>query len=67
VKELPSLSTPVHVIDDVAEDLDRTIERLAKLRPAEYDRVKKDEAGKLGITVKALDAEIRIKQKEKEL
>lgn len=67
MKELPSLSTPVHVIDDVAEDLDRTIERLAKLRPAEYDRVKKDEAGKLGITVKALDAEIRIKQKEKDL
>lgn len=67
MKELPSLSAPVQAIDDVVEDLDKTIERLAKLRPAEYDRVKKDEAGKLGITVKALDAEIRIKQKEKDL
>lgn len=67
MKELPSLSTPVQAIDDMAEDLDKTIERLAKLRPAEYDRVKKDEAGKLSITVKALDAEIRIKQKEKDL
>lgn len=53
--------------NNMAEDFDMTIARLAKLRPAGYDRVRKDEAKKSGISVKALDAEIRIKQKKEDL
>lgn len=48
------------------ESLDATIERLSKLRPAEYSRVKDAEAKRLGIKCGALDQEIRIKQKEKD-
>lgn len=62
-----SPSATTQAANNVAEDLNMTIERLAKLRPAEYDRVRKDEAKKLGNSVQALDAEIRIKQKEKDL
>lgn len=48
-----------------AESLDETIERLSKLRPAEYSRVKDAEAKRLGIKCGALDQEVRIKQKKK--
>jgi putative DNA primase/helicase len=53
--------------DIQAESLDEAIERLSKLRPALYDIEKKGAAAKLGVSLKALDAEIRIKQKEKDL
>ena len=48
------------------ESLDETIERLSKLRPAEYSRVKDAEAKRLGIKCGALDQEVRIKQKQKD-
>jgi len=65
--ELLAPSAIAQTIEPVVDDLDATIQRLAKLRPAEYDRAKKNEADKLGISLKALDAEVRIKQKEKDL
>ena len=59
-------SEVIPVKEPEGESLDETIERLSKLRPAEYSRVKDAEAKRLGIKCGALDQEIRIKQKDKD-
>ena len=51
------------------ESIDEVIARLAKLRPLEYDIAKKsvmERLKELGVTNKGLDAEVRLKQKEKD-
>jgi putative DNA primase/helicase len=48
------------------ESTDEVITRLSKLRQIDYDKVRKEEAGKLGVRPASLDAEVRMKQKEKD-
>jgi putative DNA primase/helicase len=48
-----STSTKARIDED-----QRTYERLAKLTPGEYDRVRKEEANRLGIQLRTLDKEV---------
>lgn len=43
----------------ITETKDQVIHRLASLSPLDYDRVRKEEAGKLGASVSALDEEVK--------
>ena len=43
---------------EAGETFEQAVERLAKLKPAEYDRVRKSEADKLGVRVGTLDHDV---------
>jgi hypothetical protein len=47
-----------------SEDLDASVQRLASLRPADYDRARKTEAARLGIRTSALDEEVKRRRTE---
>jgi hypothetical protein len=44
--------------ESTAEDLDATVRRLAALSPIAYDKVRLDEAVRLGVRVTTLDVEV---------